>query len=87
MTIQQLKYAVAVAECGNVTAASQKVFISQPSLTAAIHELEREIGISIFSRTNKGVIVTNEKRMSGMELIKRLYSRVIKSMGFQGAMV
>lgn len=60
MTIQQLKYAVAVAECGNVTAASQKVFISQPSLTAAIHELEREIGISIFSRTNKGVIVTNE---------------------------
>ncbi|MBR5646725.1 MAG: LysR family transcriptional regulator [Treponema sp.] len=62
MTIQQLKYAVAVAECGNVTAASQKVFISQPSLTSAIHELEHEIGIQIFSRTNKGVIVTNEGR-------------------------
>ena len=51
MTIQQLKYAVAVAEYGNVTAASQKVYISQPSLTVAIHELEKEIGISIFSRT------------------------------------
>lgn len=62
MTIQQLKYAVAVAECGNVTIASQKVYISQPSLTVAIHELEKEIGISIFSRTNKGVIVTNEGR-------------------------
>ena len=60
MTLQQLKYAVTVSECGNITAASQKVFISQPSLTAAIHELEKEIGISIFSRTNKGVIVTNE---------------------------
>ncbi|MBR3813528.1 MAG: LysR family transcriptional regulator [Spirochaetaceae bacterium] len=60
MTLQQLKYAVAVAECGNVTAASQKVFISQPSLTTAIHELENEIGITIFSRTNKGVVVTNE---------------------------
>ncbi|MBQ4496815.1 MAG: LysR family transcriptional regulator [Spirochaetaceae bacterium] len=60
MTLQQLKYAVAVAECGNVTAASQKMFISQPSLTNAVHELEKEIGITIFSRTNKGVVVTNE---------------------------
>lgn len=60
MTLQQLKYAIAVSECGNITAASQKVFISQPSLTAAIRELEKEIGISIFSRTNKGVVVTNE---------------------------
>ena len=60
MTLQQLKYAVTVAECGNVTAASQKIFISQPSLTTAVHELEKEIGITIFSRTNKGVVVTNE---------------------------
>ncbi len=60
MTLQQLKYAVAVAECGNVTAASQRMFISQPSLTNAVHELEKEIGITIFSRTNKGVVVTNE---------------------------
>ncbi len=60
MTLQQLKYAVAVAECGNVTAASQKVFISQPSLTTSIHELEKELGISIFTRTKKGVTVTNE---------------------------
>jgi DNA-binding transcriptional LysR family regulator len=60
MTLQQLKYAVTVAECGNVTVASQKVFISQPSLTAAVRELEKEMGIVIFSRTNKGVTVTNE---------------------------
>ncbi len=60
MTLQLLKYAVAVAETRNITEASKKVFISQPSLTAAIRELENEMGIKIFSRTNKGVTVTNE---------------------------
>ena len=60
MTLQQLKYAVAVADTRNITEASKKLFISQPSLTAAIHELENEMGISIFSRSNKGVSITNE---------------------------
>ena len=60
MTLQQLKYAVAVADSGNITEASRRVFISQPSLTAAIRELEEEMGITIFSRSNKGVTVTNE---------------------------
>ena len=60
MTLQQLKYAVAVADTGNITEASRRVFISQPSLTAAIRELEEEMGITIFSRSNKGVTVTNE---------------------------
>ena len=60
MTLQQLKYAVAVADCRNITEASRKVFVSQPSLTAAIRELEAEMGIVIFSRSNKGVTVTNE---------------------------
>ena len=60
MTLQQLKYAVTVADTKNITEASRKVFISQPSLTAAIHELENEMGITIFSRTNKGVTITNE---------------------------
>ena len=58
MTLQQLKYAVAVADTKNITEASKKVFISQPSLTASIHELEEEMGIKIFSRTNKGVTLT-----------------------------
>ncbi len=60
MTLQQLKYAVAVADTRNITEASRRVFISQPSLTAAIHELEAEMGITIFSRSNKGVSITNE---------------------------
>ncbi|MBP5753034.1 MAG: LysR family transcriptional regulator [Treponema sp.] len=60
MTLQQLKYAVAVAECLNMTEAAKKVFISQPSLTAAIHDLEAEMGVELFLRTSKGVSVTND---------------------------
>lgn len=60
MTLQQLKYAVTAAECGTISAAAEKLFISQPSLTTAIRELESEMGVTIFSRTNRGVIVSRE---------------------------
>ena len=60
MTLQQLKYAVTVADCGTISAAAEKLFISQPSLTTAIRELESEMGVTIFSRTNRGVIVSRE---------------------------
>ena len=60
MTLQQLKYAVTVAECGTISAAAEKLFISQPSHTTAIRELESEMGVTIFSRTNRGVIVSRE---------------------------
>ena len=42
MTLQQLVYLTTVAECGNVTEAGEKLYISQPSLSAAIHHLEKE---------------------------------------------
>lgn len=60
MTLQQLKYAVTVSACGTISAAAEKLFISQPSLTTAIRELESEMGVTIFSRTNRGVIVSRE---------------------------
>lgn len=60
MTLQQLKYIVTVAETGNITEAAKRLFISQPSLTNAIRELEKEMQITIFNRTNKGVIISNE---------------------------
>lgn len=60
MKLQQLKYAVTVAQYGSITEAARKLFVSQPSVTAAIHDLEREMGVTIFSRTNKGVVVTEE---------------------------
>ena len=58
MTIQQLKYVVAVAQKGKINEAAQALFISQPSLTNAIHELEKELGFQIFNRTNRGIAVT-----------------------------
>ncbi len=60
MKLQQLAYAVKVAECGSITEASRKLYVSQPSVTAAISDLEQEMDVHIFDRTNKGVIVSEE---------------------------
>ncbi len=60
MTLQQLKYLVTVAECKNITAAAEKLYISQPSLSAAIHNLEKEMNVTAFVRSNKGMTVTKE---------------------------
>lgn len=60
LTLQQLRYVTMVAKTGTITEAANKLYISQPSLTSAIHELENEMNIVIFRRTNKGVSVTKE---------------------------
>lgn len=60
MTLQQLKYVITVAETGTITEAAKRLFISQPSLTNAIHELEKEMNIVIFNRTNKGISLSKE---------------------------
>ena len=60
MTLQQLKYVITVAETGTITEAANKLYISQPSLTNAIHELEKEMNIIIFNRTNKGITLSKE---------------------------
>ena len=60
MTLQQLKYVLMVAETGTITEAANNLYISQPSLTNAIHELEKEMNIVIFNRTNKGITLSKE---------------------------
>lgn len=60
MTFQQLKYVITVAETGTITEAAGKLYVSQPSLTKAIHELEKEMNIVIFNRTNKGISLSRE---------------------------
>ena len=60
MTLQQLKYVVTIADKGNISKAAQELFISQPSLTNSIKDLENELGFTVFERTNKGVIVSSE---------------------------
>ncbi len=60
MTLQQLKYVITVAETGTITEAAKKLYISQPSLTNAIHDLEKEMNVEIFHRTNKGIDISPE---------------------------
>lgn len=59
MTLQQLKYVVTVADKGTISEAAKELFISQPTITNAIKELEKEMHITIFNRTNKGIVVSN----------------------------
>ena len=60
MTLQQLRYATMVAQTGTITEAAKKLYITQPSLTNAIHDLEKEMNIVIFNRTNKGITLSKE---------------------------
>lgn len=60
MTLQQLKYVIEVADKGSINEASKSLFISQPSLSSAIKELEKEIKITIFTRTNRGISISAE---------------------------
>lgn len=65
MTLQQLKYMITAAEQGSITEAAKKMFISQPSLSGAIREVEKEAGITIFNRCRAGIALTAE----GMEFL------------------
>ncbi len=73
MTIQQIYYAIVISETGSINKAAEKLYISQPSLTSAIQELEKSVGIQIFNRTGRGVTLTND----GKEFL--LYARQVYS--------
>ena len=65
MTLQQLRYLIAIAEHGSMNAAAYNLYASQSNLSTAIRDLERELGITIFKRSNRGVTLTSE----GTELL------------------
>ncbi|MCD7778223.1 MAG: LysR family transcriptional regulator [Clostridiales bacterium] len=58
MTLQQLKYVITVAGKGSISEAAKSLFISQPSLTNAVKDLEEELNIRIFNRNNKGISIS-----------------------------
>lgn len=60
MTLQQLRYAITISETGSFNKASESLYISQPSLTSSMQELEKELGIVIFYRSGRGVTLTND---------------------------
>ena len=65
MTLQQLKYAIAVAEAGSMNEAAKALFLSQPTLSGSIRSLEQEIGVEIFKRNSRGITLTPD----GVEFI------------------
>lgn len=65
MTLQQLRYAIEIANSGSMNEAAKRLFVSQPSLSNAIKELESELGITIFERNNRGISISAE----GMEFL------------------
>lgn len=71
MTLQQLRYAITVVDSRSMNEAAKKLFISQPSLSSAIRDLEEEIGVELFIRTNRGVVPTPD----GLEFIS--YARQV----------
>ncbi len=71
MTLQQLKYIIGVSEIGSFNKAAEQLYVSQPSLTAAIKDVENEFNIILFNRSSKGISLTAE----GKEFIQ--YARQI----------
>lgn len=60
MTLQQLRYVIEIVNCGSMNAAAEKLFVTQPSLSNAVKELEKELGIEIFLRSSRGISLSAE---------------------------
>ncbi|HAU35260.1 MAG TPA: LysR family transcriptional regulator, partial [Lysinibacillus sp.] len=60
MNIQQLRYVVAIANNGTFREAANKLYVSQPSLSVSVKDLEEELGFQIFNRTNAGTVLTSQ---------------------------
>ena len=78
MTLQQLKYALTIADCGSMNEAAKTLFLSQPSLSETIRELETEIGFDLFVRSNRGILVTAYASLTkevSCEEVKAVYDK------------
>lgn len=65
MTLQQLRCLIAIAECGSISAAASKLYVSQSSLSVTVRDIEQETGVTVFTRSNRGIELTND----GIELL------------------
>lgn len=87
MTLQQIHYALTISEVGSMNKAAEALFISQPSLTSAIRELEKDAGITIFIRTGRGVTPTKEgaEFLSYARQVYQQYELLQEKYGEQGS--
>ena len=87
MTLQQIKYVIGVAEVGSLNKAADTLYISQPSLTSAIKDLEEELGIKIFHRGSKGMVLTSdgEEFLTGARTLYANYKNLMQKYSEEGA--
>ena len=88
MTIQQLKYIITISEKGSLNKAAEVLFITQPSLTSAVRELEKELGITLFNRGGKGVTLTNDgaEFLQYARQVVTQYDRLLEKYGNGGTL-
>ena len=88
MTIQQLKYIITISENGSLNKAAEVLFITQPSLTSAVRELEKELGITLFNRGGKGVTLTNDgtEFLQYARQVGAQYDRLLEKYGRSGTL-
>ena len=86
MTIQQVRYAITIAEMGSFNKASEVLYVAQPSLTSAVQELERELGITVFYRSGRGVTLTEEGEdfLSYARPLYQQYESLVERYGSSG---
>lgn len=88
MTLTQLNYIITIAEAKSINKAAEQLYVSQPSLTSAVQELEKELGITLFNRSGRGVTLTND----GAEFLpyaKQLYGQyetILQKYGENGSL-
>ena len=88
MTIQQLHYVITISEMGSLNKASEVLYVTQPSLTSAVQELEKELGIVIFNRGGKGVTLTSDGA-EFLQLARQVatqYDRLLDKYGKNGTL-
>jgi len=72
MTLQQLHYAITIAESGSLNKAAEILYVAQPSLSGSMQELEKELGITVFNRSGRGVTLTADA-VEFLQYAKQLY--------------
>lgn len=87
MTLQQLSYIIAVSQAGSLNKAAEQLYVAQPSLTAAVREVEKEAGIRIFNRTGKGVTLTGDgaEFLTYARQVCQQYDNLLEKYGKSGA--
>ncbi len=88
MTLTQLNYLITIAEASSLNKAAEQLYVSQPSLTSAMKELEKELGITIFNRSGRGVTLTNDgtEFLLYAKQIYGLYESVLEKYGKGGTL-